>query len=109
ENTFKEDDALNKLLEDLNELHKCFGASKKISKVSSIVKGTEIGGKVDNIPDELNVYKDFIQHSQHTKWLKWQMDGNKYLEESKICPNCLQKFKEKKKTYFEMEKKKNPK
>jgi len=57
ENTFKEDDALNKLLEDLNELHKCFGASKKISKASSIVKGTEIGGKVDNIPDELNVIK----------------------------------------------------
>src|SRR5699024_3844633 len=109
ENTFKEDDALNKLLEDLNELHKCFGASKKISKASSIVKGTEIGGKVDNIPDELNVYKDFIQHSQNTKWLKWQMDGNKYLEDSKICPYCTSNVEGRKETILAVEKEYNPK
>src|SRR5699024_6875061 len=109
ENTFKDDDALNKLLEDLNELHKCFGASKNISKASSIVKCMEIGGKVDNILNELNTYKNFMQHSQNQKSLKWQMDGNKYLKYSKICPNFTSNSERRKEAKLAVEEEYNPK
>lgn len=109
EKTFREDDALDKLLADLNELYKCFGTSKKISKASSIAKGIEIGDKVENIPEELDVYKEFIQHPENTKWLKWQMDGNRYIENSEICPYCTSDIEERKETILAVEKEYNPK
>lgn len=109
EETFKKDEELEDLLIDLSELYKCFGTSKNISKASSIVKGTNIGNKVKNVPEELHMYKDFIQHEENTKWLKWQMSGNEYIEKSEICPYCASDIKGKEESILAIEKEYNPK
>lgn len=94
--TFSENQELEDLIRDLDELSGCFGKTKKISKASSIYKGIGKGNKVENIPIKLNSYKDFIQHNENVKWLKWQIQGSNYLNISHICPYCTSEVEDKK-------------
>lgn len=96
--TFIENQELDDLLNDLNELSSCFGKSKGISKASSVFKGIGGGNKVENIPEGLAVYRDFIRHTDNVQWLKWQMNGSDYLEISDVCPYCTSGVEEKKGT-----------
>lgn len=86
--TFEDNEDIEIMLNDLNELLKSFGKAKGLAKSSSFFKAIGKGNPVENIPDELTVYKDFIQHSSNTKWLKWQMTGKDYLGISNCCPYC---------------------
>lgn len=97
--TFSQNEEIDELLKDLNELSSCFGNSKGLSKASSIYKGMGSGNKVKNIPEGLVIYKDFIQHTENVKWLKWQMSGSDYLEiAADICPYCTSGIRDKKET-----------
>lgn len=96
--TFSENQELEELIIDLGELSGCFGKTKKISKASSIHKGIGKGNKVENVPEKLNSYKDFIQHNENVKWLKWQIQGSNYLNISHICPYCTSEVEDKKET-----------
>jgi len=86
--TFEDNEDIEIMLNDLNELLKSFGTAKGLSKSSSFVKAIGKGNLVENIPDELLVYKDFIKDGNNTKWLKWQMTGKDYLGISSCCPYC---------------------
>lgn len=96
--TFKDNGEIDELLTDLNELSACFGNSRGLSKSSSIYKGIGNGNKIENIPEGLTVYKDFIRHQENVKWLKWQMNGSDYLDISNVCPYCTSGIEEKKET-----------
>lgn len=96
--TFLENQELEGLTTDLSELNSCFGNAKKLSKSSVIYKGIGKGNKVENIPLRLNSYKEFIQHNENVRWLKWQMQGSDYLNISHICPYCTSEVEDKKET-----------
>lgn len=95
--TFEENDDIEVMLSDLNELLQSFGKAKGIAKSSSFFKAVGKGNLVENIPDELSIYKDFIKHDSNTKWLKWQMMGKDYLDISDCCPYCTSSDIEEKK------------
>ncbi len=95
--TFEENDDIEIMLRDLNELLQSFGKAKGLAKSSSFFKAVGKGNLVENIPDELSNYKDFIKHDTNTKWLKWQMTGKDYLDISNCCPYCTSSDIEEKK------------
>ena len=86
--TFEENEDIEVMLEDLNNLHKSFGTARGLAKSSSLYKAFGNGNPVENIPEGLEVYQDFIKHTDNTKWFKWQMGGKNYLDISTCCPYC---------------------
>lgn len=103
--TFTANQDIDNLLNDLNELSNCFGNAKGLSRASSLYKGIGMGNKIQNIPDGLTVYEDFIRNEHNVKWLKWQMSGSDYLEISNICPFCTSEgIEEKKETILAVKK-----
>jgi energy-coupling factor transporter ATP-binding protein EcfA2 len=104
--TFDENQDIETMLNDLSELLQSFGNAKGLSKASSFFKGVGKGNLVENIPEELLIYKDFIQNEKNTTWLKWQMSGKDYLDISSCCPFCTSSnIEEKKETILTVEKK----
>ncbi|EQB39410.1 hypothetical protein M947_05300 [Sulfurimonas hongkongensis] len=99
--TFEDNQDIEIMLNDLNELLESFGKAKGLAKSSSFFKAVGKGNPVENIPNELTVYKDFIQHDSNTKWLKWQMTGKDYLNISDCCPYCTSSDIEEKKETIE--------
>ena len=99
--TFEDNQDIEVMLNDLNELLTSFGTAKGLSKSSSFVKAVGKGNLVENIPNELLAYQDFIQDGNNTKWLKWQMTGKDYLGISSCCPYCTSSDIEEKKEIIE--------
>ncbi len=86
---FNNNESLNEIIQDLTELSGCFGRSKTgYSAAGSIGKGLGKGNKIKNIPEGLELYKDYLHSSKNTKWIKWQVDGNNFIEISEKCPYC---------------------
>lgn len=97
EQTFQNNEELDILIGDLRELSGCFGKAKGVAKSSSLYKGFSVGDKINNIPQELEVYRDYIQHEENVKWLAWQMTGETFLEISATsCPYCTSSIEQKK-------------
>lgn len=99
--TFEDNQDIEIMLNDLNELLTSFGTAKGLSKSSSFVKAVGKGNLVENIPNELLAYQDFIKDGNNTKWLKWQMTGKDYLGISSCCPYCTSSDIEEKKEIIE--------
>lgn len=99
--TFEDNEDIEIMINDLNELLESFGTAKGLAKSSRFFKAVGKGNLVENIPSELTVYKDFIQHDSNTKWLKWQMTGKDYLGISNCCPYCTSSDIEEKKETIE--------
>lgn len=99
-NQLSQDPELDELIEDFSTLSSSFGKEVKtgIHASSAIAKAFKGGNKVDNVPTELELYKDFIQHSENFRWLKWQQDGRSYLDISCYCPFCTTEITDKKPT-----------
>lgn len=95
--TFDENQDIEIMLNDLNELVQSFGTAKGFAKSSPFYKAVGKGNLIENIPQGLEVYKDFIKHDKNTTWLKWQMTGNDYLDISNCCPFCTSSSIEEKK------------
>ena len=98
--TFFQNNEIEILIEDLTELSGSFGKPTKngIHGSSIISKALKDGNKVINIPEGLEDYKDYIRHDENYKWIKWQLDGQPYLDITENCPYCVSNIKEKKKT-----------
>jgi len=95
--SINQNEYIDNLIQKLEVLVKCFGSSQKtISKSSDFFKSVGVGHKITNIPESLIDYSSFIQNENNTKWLKWQMDGNIFGEESDVCPYCTSDIKPKK-------------
>ncbi len=91
-NTFIEDSSIEELLYNLRTLSQSFGKSKTgYAANSTIGKGLGNGNKLENIPEELEDFSDFLKSDVNTKWLKWQMTGKDYLEITDKCPYCTSK------------------
>lgn len=75
---------------DLKELRDAFGVTKSgaISKSSKGYKAFGTGNKVENIPDHLKPFQDFIKSEQPAAWISWQTKGNTFSDISDNCPYC---------------------
>lgn len=98
--TFAENKEIDVLIQDFDELSSSFGrpTQRGIHGSSSFSKAFKNGNKVMNIPEGLEEYKEYIRHDENYKWIKWQMDGQPYLNITENCPYCISNIKEKKKT-----------
>lgn len=97
---FKEDDEIEALIADFDELSSSFGKPTKngVHGSSTVAKALKGGNKVANIPEGLEIYENFIQGQENVKWVKWQLDGAQFLEESDNCPYCVSDVKDVKDT-----------
>nr|WP_272891700.1 AAA family ATPase [Stutzerimonas stutzeri] len=97
-NQLSQDPELDELIDDFGAISSSFGKEVKagIHASSALAKAFKGGNKVKNIPAELELYKDFIQHSENYRWLKWQQDGKSYLDISCHCPFCTTEIEQKK-------------
>lgn len=88
---FQEDEEIEALITDFDELSHSFGkpTKKGVHGSSAVAKAFKGGNKVDNIPEGLEIYQNFIQGEENVKWVKWQLDGAQFLEESDNCPYCV--------------------
>ncbi len=87
--TFSSNEEIDKIISDLTELSGCFGKSKTgYSAAGSIGKGLGKGNKIENIPEGLELYSEYLISDQNTKWIKWQVTGNSFIEISDNCPYC---------------------
>ena len=93
-----QDQEIEGLVRDFNEISDSFGKETKtgIHASSTLAKAFKGGNKVTNIPEGLEPYKSYIQHSENYKWLKWQLEGKSYLEISEDCPFCVSDIRQKK-------------
>ncbi|KAB2951080.1 AAA family ATPase [Heliorestis acidaminivorans] len=103
--TFVNSQEIDLLINDLTEYIDCFGKAKTgYSAAGSLGKGIGKGNKVENIPENLKVYEEYIKHDSNVKWLKWQMTGNEYIDISENCPYCTSGISGKKETILAVSK-----
>ena len=97
---FEESDEAKRLLEVLQNFIDNYKATKKgYSGAGALGKGLAKGNKLAAIPEELQVYESFFKNENVVPWLKWQLDGEKFLEVGTCCPYCSSsKIAEKKET-----------
>lgn len=97
---FSENKDIDDLINNFNELSNSFGKPTKsgIHGASGLSKAFKKGNKVENIPNELLDYKEYIRHSDNFKWVKWQIDGKNYLDIAESCPYCISNITKKKET-----------
>lgn len=88
---FLDDPDIENLISDFKELSDSFGRPTKsgIHGASVLAKAFKGGNKINNIPDGLEVYRDFIQADDNVKWVKWQLDGIQFIDRSDNCPYCV--------------------
>ncbi len=97
--TFKESQEIDQVIGELTTLSDSFGKSKSgFSAAGALAKGIGNGNKIANIPKGLESYTAYIRSSVNSKWLRWQMDGNAYVELSDNCPYCTASTSDKKVT-----------
>ncbi|MGH1472103.1 MAG: AAA family ATPase [Cellvibrionaceae bacterium] len=99
-NHFSEDPDIENLIKDFKELSDSFGRPTRagIHGSSVLAKAFKDGNKVENIPDGLEMYKDFIQAEDNVKWVKWQIEGNQFVDRTDSCPYCVNEVSEVKDT-----------
>ena len=97
--TFKESEDIDRVIGELTTLSDSFGRSKSgLSAAGALAKGIGKGNKIANIPKGLESYTAYLRSSVNSKWLRWQMDGNAYVELSDNCPYCTSSTSDKKET-----------
>lgn len=95
---FIDNKEIDELINDFNELSSSFGKPVKsgIHGSSNISKAFKGGNKVQNVPKEVEEYKNYIQSEGNLKWIKWIIDGKVYLDLSDNCPYCITSISKKK-------------
>lgn len=85
------------LISDMTSfLDSCKKTQTGISKASNFYKAFKDGNKIESIPNELNMYENYLKNSDSTKWLKWHQEGLAYLDISTRCPYCVEEIESKK-------------
>lgn len=87
--TFQKNQKIESVLQDLRELHECFGKTAGLSKASKIMKGFGSGNRIENIPANLTGYTKHIKSEKNLSWLKWQLAGEDFFSISDDCPYCI--------------------
>lgn len=88
---FMDDPALETLIKDLGIFVDGFGKTQNgYSKTGDLGKSIGKGNKLENVPAELIEYAPYLKSvGTNIKWLKWQSEGNAYLDISDKCPYCV--------------------
>lgn len=96
--TFENDQDIENLTRDFDEMSNSFGrnTARGIHGSSNLAKAFKNGNKVENIPEELKDYKNYIQHGENYKWIKWQQDGKGFIDITENCPYCVSNIETKK-------------
>lgn len=86
---FNNDCTLNHLISLFNEFINGFGKNRSgYSTAGAIAKGIGQGNKIDNIPRGLEKYQNYLKCDKNVIWLKWQLEGKKFLDIDNCCPYC---------------------
>lgn len=99
--TFSKNEQIEKVLNDLMQLSEAFGKPNKnggIAASSGVMKGIGKGNPIENVPTGLESYKPFLEADNNIKWIKWQTEGNQFLELADDCPYCASAIPDRKET-----------
>ena len=69
----------------------CGRSQTSIAASGPIYKAFGKGNRINNIPAGLEAFSPYLSNTQeasNVKWLKWQVDGKKFLEIADQCPYC---------------------
>src|SRR5574344_791725 len=79
-NVLKDDKEIETLKNDFGVMINAFGrdAKKGLHGSSILAKAFKNGNKVENIPNGLEVFGDYIKSSENYKWIKWQLEGKEF-------------------------------
>lgn len=103
--TFNKNKSIEQVIKDLTELSDSFGKSQTgYSKAGRIGKGIGNGNKLEHIPLALNPYASYIKSESNVSWIKWQIEGNKFIGISSDCPYCTSPTEDKKDTILAVSK-----
>ena len=101
--TFQNHPELGELIENFEQFIDGFGKAKSgYSAAGPIGKGIGKGNKIDNIPVGLEVYEPYLKNNDNVKWIKWQLEGKRYLDMAEQCPYCSGSIKETKETILKV-------
>jgi ABC-type multidrug transport system ATPase subunit len=95
--TFKDNAELEQTIADLKTLRDAFGTPNRdgsIPKSSKLIKAFGSGNKIDNVPESLIPYQEFVKSKNPSKWIGWQVKGLEFLDIAKKCPFCAVPFLE---------------
>lgn len=109
--TFKDDEKLDQVIQDLADLSASFGNSTSgVHGSSKMMKAISSNPSLTNIPEKLDPYKSFLRMSdnKNVKWLGWHNGGEEFLEISDDCPYCTSPSADKKDTIRSLKEEYNP-
>jgi ABC-type Mn2+/Zn2+ transport system ATPase subunit len=88
---YADDSEIEKLILDLGLFIDSFGKTQNgYSKSGDLGKSLGKGNRLENVPAGLEVYASYLKSSgTNIKWLKWQTEGQAYLDISEKCPYCV--------------------
>jgi len=89
-NALIDDPQFAESLADFKALHDAFGVTKtgELARNSRGYKALAVAGALENIPQPLAGYSDFIRSSAPADWVTWQSKGQAFLDHSESCPFC---------------------
>ena len=88
--SFQSNPELDSLIQAFSSfLDGCGRSQTSIAASGPIYKAFGKGNRINNIPAELEAFSPYLSNTQeasNVKWLKWQVDGKKFLEIADQCP-----------------------
>lgn len=102
--SFIEHPELDELIEVYGSFINSFGKAKSgFSAAGALAKGIGSGNKLEHIPKGLEDYSTYLRDKSNVQWVKWQLDGKKYLDMADQCPYCTNKLEDRtKKTILQV-------
>lgn len=101
--TFQNHPELETLIKVFQQFVDGFGKARSgYSAAGEIGKGIGRGNKIDNIPKGLEVYEPYLKNSENVRWIKWQLEGKRFLDIADQCPYCSGSVRETKNTILKV-------
>lgn len=102
---FNEHPEFNELTTAFSKFINNFGRGNSIAANSVIAKGLGKGNKIKHIPAGLEKYEPYLtrnDNGENVSWLKWQIEGKKFLDMAEQCPYCCGSVEESKETILKV-------
>ena len=104
-NAFQQHPEFNELTSAFSKFISNFGRGSSIAANSVIAKAIGKGNKIKHIPAGLEKYETYLSrynNGDNVSWLKWQIDGKKFLDMAEQCPYCCGSVEESKPTILKV-------
>jgi energy-coupling factor transporter ATP-binding protein EcfA2 len=88
--TFRDEVEFTEAVKNFTLLKDAFNITSagSVAKTSKGFKALSVGGKIDQVPEHLSGFTNFIQSDDPANWVSWQTKGQVFLELSDNCPFC---------------------